>query len=97
MVKLNTKKEYSIEILENGIIQLLVQTIYLRDDETEIVRDNWRTILEPGQYDKVEELGLEEYHLNIIKAAWTNEVIELYQLEKMKKEAADQATEESGF
>lgn len=50
----------------------------------------------PGNYDELLELKLAEYHLNIINAAWTGEVVELYQLKQKEKEEQC-TTEESGF
>lgn len=79
---MDKKKECSLEILEDGIIQLLIQTIYFKEDGSELTRDNWRTTLMPGEFNKVEELQLSSYHINIIKAAWTNEKVEMYNPKK---------------
>ena len=76
---MNTKKAYQLEILENGIIQLLVQTVYFKEDGSELTRENWRTTLMPTDIEYAKEL-LDEYYLNIVKAVWTDEVVEAYVL-----------------
>lgn len=74
---MNTKKVYKIEILENGIIQLLVQTVYFKTNGEELTRENWRTTLLPGDFDRAKEL-LDDYHYNIINSVWTSEVVTAY-------------------
>ena len=76
---MNTKKVYQLEILEHGIIQLLIQTVYFKEDGSELTRENWRTTLMPTDIEYAKEL-LDEYHLNIVKAVWTEEVVEAYAL-----------------
>lgn len=82
---MNTKKVYQLEILENGIIQLLVQTVYFKQDGSELTRENWRTTLMPTDIEYATEL-LDEYHLNIVKAVWTDEVVEAYVLKMAEVE-----------
>nr|DAF52790.1 MAG TPA: hypothetical protein [Siphoviridae sp. ctqSm5] len=79
MVFMNTKKVYQLEVLEHGIIQLLIQTVYFKEDGSELTRENWRTTLMPTDIEYAEEL-LDEYHLNIVKAVWTEEIVEAYAL-----------------
>lgn len=74
---MNTKKVYKLEILENGIIQLLVQTVYFKANGEELTRENWRTTLLPGDFDRAKEL-LDDYHYNIINSVWTSEVVTAY-------------------
>ena len=74
---MNTEKVYRLEILENGIIQLLVQTVYFKSSGEELTRENWRTTLLPGDFDRAKGL-LDDYHLNIVRSVWTNEVIKTY-------------------
>ena len=81
---MNTKKVYRLEILENGSIQLLIQTVYYKDNGVELTRENWRTVLNPGDYERVDEL-LDDYHANIVRAAWTDEVVAMY-VNNSKKE-----------
>lgn len=76
---MNTKKVYQLEVLEHGIIQLLIQTVYFKEDGSELTRENWRTTLMPTDIEYAEEL-LDEYHLNIVKAVWTEEIVEAYAL-----------------
>ena len=93
---MNIITEVHLEIKPDGIVQILKQEVWLKDDGTEIVLDYWRRAVAPGNYDELLELELSEYHLNIINAAWTGEVIELYQLKHKEKEE-QWTTEESGF
>lgn len=79
-MNLISKNEYTLEILENGMIQLLIQTVYIKDDGKELTRENWRTTLVPGDFAYAEEL-LDEYYMNIVRAVWTNKVIEAYALQ----------------
>ncbi|MCU7195559.1 hypothetical protein GMB70_15325 [Turicibacter sanguinis] len=93
---MNIITEVYLEIKPDGIVQILKEEKLLKDDGTEIVLDYWRRAVAPGNYDELLELKLAEYHLNIINAAWTGEVIELYQLKHKEKEE-QLTTEESGF
>ena len=92
---MKTEKKYILEILEHGMIQLLIQTVYYKKDGSELTRENWRTVLTPLDLEYAEEL-LPEYYLDIVKQAWTKEVVELYQLKQKEKEE-QWTTEESGF
>lgn len=78
-MKLTDKKIYTLEILEHGIIQLLIQTVYIKEDGQELTRENWRTVLMPGDFECAEKL-LDEYHMNIVRAVWTDEIVENYAL-----------------
>ncbi len=78
-MKLTEKKIYTLEILEYGIIQLLIQTAYIKEDGAELARENWRTTLMPNDIEYAKEL-LDEYHLNIVRTVWTEEVVEAYAL-----------------
>lgn len=88
---MNIVEQIYLDIAPDGIIQVLKQEVLVKDDGTEMVLQNWRTTLAPGEFEKVDELQLDDYHLNIIQAVWTNEVIELYQL-KLKKQEEKQVT-----
>lgn len=88
-------KEVRLEILPNGVIQMAEDAIYLKDDGTELTRDRHRQVLESGQIKEATAL-LDAYHLKIVEAIWTNEVVELYQLKQLEKEE-QQTTKESGF
>lgn len=84
-----------LEIKPDGIVQILKQEVWLKDDGKEIVLDYWRRAVAPGNYGELLELELSEYHLNIINAVWTREVVEAYQ--RKQKEKEEWTTEESGF
>lgn len=93
---MNIITEVYLEIKPDGIVQILKEEKLLKDDGTEIVLDYWRRAVVPGNYDELLKLELSEYHLNIINAAWTREVVEAYQLKQKEKEE-QWTTEESGF
>ena len=93
---MNITYKVHLEIKPDGIVQILKQEVWLKDDGKEIVLDYWRRAVAPGNYDELLELKLAEYHLNIINAAWTGEVVELYQLKQKEKEEQG-TTEESVF
>ncbi|MDB8575611.1 hypothetical protein [Turicibacter sanguinis] len=93
---MNIITEVHLEIKSGGIVQILKEEKLLKDDGTEIVLDYWRRAVAPGNYDELLELELSEYHLNIINAVWTREVVEAYQ-RKQKEKEAKQTTELSGF
>ena len=73
---MNIITEVYLEIKPDGIVQILKEEKLLKDDGTEIVLDYWRRAVVPGNYDELLKLELSEYHLNIINAAWTREVVE---------------------
>lgn len=93
---MNIITEVHLEIKPDGIVQILKQEVWLKDDGKEIVLDYWRRAVTPGNYDELLELELSEYHLKIINAAWTGEVVEAYQLKQKEKEEQG-TTEESVF
>ncbi len=82
---MTTDKKYILEILEDGVIQLLIQTVYYKEDGSELTRENWRCVLTPNDLERAEEL-LPEYYLNIVKSVWTEEVVEAYQLRLLEQE-----------
>ena len=88
--------EFHLDIAPDGVIQILKQEVLLKDNGEKVVLNNWRTTVPPGDFQQVEQLPLADYHLNIIQAAWTNEVVELYHLKQQEKEE-EEATEESGL
>lgn len=70
--------EFRLDIGPDGVIQILKQEVLLKDNGEKVVLNNWRTTVPPGDFQQVEQLSLSDYHLNIIQAAWTNEVINHY-------------------
>ena len=93
---MNITYKVHLEIKPDGIVQILKQEVWLKDDGKEIVLDYWRRAVTPGNYDELLELKLAEYHLNIINAVWTGEVVEAYQRKQKEKEEQG-TTEESVF
>ena len=82
---MTTDKKYILEILEDGIIQVLIQTVYYKEDGSELTRENWRCVLTPNDLERAEEL-LPEYYLNIVKLVWTEEVVEAYKVKMAEQE-----------
>lgn len=70
--------ETKMEFLDDGRINVTIITHYLKDDK-EIGQDNWGCCLEPhpAYLDYAREI-LSDYHYNIVKTAWTSEVISTY-------------------
>lgn len=93
---MNIVEQINLDIAPDGIIQILKQEVLIKDDGTEVVLQNWRTTVAPGEFDKIDKLQLADYHLNIIQAAWTSEVIESYQ-RKQDEQEEKRTTEMSGF
>lgn len=92
---MQTVNEFQLKIYSDGVIEVAKDTVYLKANGEELTRERHRQVLEPGQIDEAIEL-LDDHHLNIVEAVWTNEVVELYHLKQQEKEE-QQATEESGF
>lgn len=82
---MKTEKKYILEILENGMIQLLIQTVYYKEDGSELTRENWRCVLTPNDLERAEEL-LPKYYLDIVKQVWTEEVVEIYNIRMAEQE-----------
>ena len=73
--KIDTK----LEFLESGLVNVILTTHFFKG-ENKIGQDVWMCCLEPNQasLQHIESI-LSEYHVNIIKTAWTDEVIEAYE------------------
>ena len=82
---MKTEKKYILEILEDGVIQVLIQTVYYKEDGSELTRENWRCVLTPNDLERAEEL-LPKYYLDIVKKVWTKEVIEAYKVKMAEQE-----------
>ena len=82
---MKTEKVYIPTILEYGIIELLIQTVYYKEDGTELTRENWRCVLKPLDLERAEEL-LPKYYLDIVKQVWTKEVVEAYKVKMAEQE-----------
>lgn len=89
---MQTVNEFQLKIYSDGVIEVAKDTVYLKANGEELTRERHRQVLEPGQIDEATEL-LDDHHLKIVEAVWTNDVVELYHL----KQREQQATEKSGF
>lgn len=71
-------KETNLTILNGGIINVMIITHYLKDGN-EIGQESWGCCLEPhpAYLEQAEEI-LDPYHLNIVKAAWSDEIMMAY-------------------
>lgn len=79
------KNETKLEILEDGKVNVTIIKYYFRDGH-EIGRDNWGCCLEPHPaYLEYASQFLSEYYMNIIKQAWTDEVMTSYQTKYYNK------------
>ena len=58
---MNITYKVHLEIKPDGIVQILKQEVWLKDDGKEIVLDYWRRAVTPGNYDELLELELSEY------------------------------------
>lgn len=92
---MQTVTEFQLKIYSDGVVEVAKDTVYLKSNGKELTRERHRQVLEPGRIDEAIEL-LDDHHLKIVEAVWTNEVVELYHLKQQEKEE-QQATEESGF
>lgn len=73
------EQETKLEILNDGKINVIVITHYLKDG-VEIGQDNWGCCLEPHPaYLEYAESFLDEYYINIIRNVWTEEVFKKYE------------------
>lgn len=71
-------KRTELHISDNGIIIITIITSYYRDGN-KIGEDHWQQAMVPDPvYVKIAEELLDEYHLNIIRSVWTEEVIQKF-------------------
>lgn len=72
------EKETKLEILDDGRINVVVITHYLKDGMA-VGQDNWGCCLEPhpAYLDYAKEI-LDDYYMNIVKSVWTDEVMNKY-------------------
>lgn len=72
------KQEVRLEILDDGKINVVIIKHYLKDGQ-EIGQDNWGCCLEPHPaYLAYAEEILDEYYMNIIRTAWSEDVMSAY-------------------
>lgn len=71
----------TLTILKDGKVNVTVIKRYYKDG-TEIGNENWGCCLEPTNvYKERARMMLSDYHMNILNAVWTPEIIEAYALE----------------
>lgn len=71
--------EIKMEILDDGKVNLTIITNYLKNG-VKVGEDNWGCCLEPSlAYLEYASTLLDEYHLNILRSVWTEEVIAKYE------------------
>lgn len=87
------EQEIEMNILNDGRVNLTIIKNYLKDG-IKVGSDCWGCCLEPHPaYLEYAKQILNDHYFNIVKTAWTDEVIELYQ----QKIESDQATFKGGF
>lgn len=81
------EQETRLEILNDGRINVTVIKHYFKDG-LEIGQDNWGCCLEPHiAYLQYAETFLDEYHMGIVRATWTDEVMKSYEEKTSQREA----------
>lgn len=70
---------FSLNILPMGQIEIKKVTEIIEDGVKISEKLPWRTVLEPGDFDKAIAILLPEYEMAILQAAWTEDKIAEYQ------------------
>lgn len=78
---METTKKVELTTKENGIVEVLFITCYYDDDGSFLTEKRHRDTLTPLEMERAETI-LDEYNLNILKAIWTDGVIESYKNKK---------------
>lgn len=72
------EKQTELHINNNGVITVSIITSYYRND-VKIGEEHWQQAMTPGPvYMNIAEELLDEYHLNIVRSVWTQEVIQKF-------------------
>lgn len=72
------EKKTELHISSDGIITVSIITSYYRNN-VKIGEDHWQQAMIPDPvYMNIAEKLLDEYHLNIIRSVWTEEVVEKF-------------------
>lgn len=72
------ESEIKLEILDDGRVNITIITNYLKDGIKK-GEDNWGCCLEPNPaYLEYASTILDEYHINILRAVWTEDVMSAY-------------------
>ena len=70
--------EIKMEILDDGRVNVTIITNYFKNG-IKVGSDNWGCCLEPNlAYLEYASTLLDEYHLNILRSVWTEEVMANY-------------------
>lgn len=80
--------EIKMEILDDGKVNITIITNYLKNG-VKVGEDNWGCCLEPHlAYLDYASTILDEYHLNILRNVWTQDVMDSYarKLEKDRQQ-----------
>lgn|GEM_PF-6087402 len=78
VIMFTENSETKLELFDDGRINVTIITHYLKDG-VEIGQDNWGCCLEPHPaYLEYAEIFLDEYYMNIVRASWTDGVMEAY-------------------
>lgn len=73
------ESQVELKILDDGKINVTIITSYYKDGVKK-GEDNWGCCLEPNlAYLEYAATILDEYHVNIIRSVWTDDVISKYQ------------------
>lgn len=74
---MKTQYEYHLKIYSDGVIEVAKDTVYLKEDNTELTRERYRQVLEPGQFEEAEKL-LPPNKMAIVEATWSDTVVAKY-------------------
>ena len=72
------EKQTELHIGSDGVITVSIITCYYRNN-VKIGEEHWQQAMTPGPvYMNIAEELLDEYHLNIVRSVWTEEVIQKF-------------------
>lgn len=80
---MKTQYEYHLKIYSDGVVEVAKDTVYLKEDNTELTRERYRQVLEPGQFEEAEKL-LPSDKMAIIEATWSDTVVSNYLAQMVK-------------
>ena len=71
-------KRTELHVSDNGVILVTIITSYYRNGN-KIGEEHWQQAMVPDPvYVKIAENILDEYHLNIVRSVWTDEVMQKF-------------------
>lgn len=72
------EKQTELHINSDGVIIVHITTSYYKNN-VKIGEDHWQQAMVPDPvYVKIAENILDEYHLNIVRSVWTDEVMQKF-------------------